>query len=165
MYSKSRRAIFDSNIIFTEILSTSRTAKSYREYLYRSYEEVKCAVVIHEVIRGSRKPRIYHKKNYREPDWKQLVHGLKPNNFATPKWEDWRIAGIAIHEMNHACNYGMNKSAQRKMTNDALIASLCIRHKAVLVTCDGDFQILKQCRQLEDLVIVDWNKLKTRILK
>lgn len=54
MYSKSRRAIFDSNIIFTEILSTSRTAKSYREYLYRSYEEVKCAVVIHkEAIRAS----------------------------------------------------------------------------------------------------------------
>ncbi len=163
MYSKSRRAVFDSNVVFTEILGTSRSAKAYREYLYRSYDEVKCAVVIHEVIRGSRKPRIYKKNNYREPDWKQLVHGLGPNSFATPQWKDWRIAGIAIHEMNHSSNYKMGKEALRKMTNDALIASICVRHKAVLVTCDNDFQKLKQCRHLMELNIVDWNILKTKI--
>ena len=118
---------------------------------------------MHEVIRGSRKPRQW--RNNWEPSWKRILENLEHITCATPEWIDWRNAGIAVHELNHIMGYSMCKEAIRKMTNDALIASVCVRQNASLLTCDSDFYHLRRTRQLANLVIIDWKKLKIKVIE
>jgi len=77
-----------------------------------------------------------------------------------PTLDDWKAAGRALQELRTA-----DVVRLRKMTNDALIASLCLRKNLLLISADGDFAELKNTRTLAALSYVPWDVLRQRILE
>lgn len=152
---RSRPVLFDTNVFIGVFLSGSRDAARCRRYLLDTYDEVRCAVVLHELLRGD---KLVDRRRWREQR-KATGYDLPGSLVDAPSLEDWTTAGRALQELRIDDIVRL-----RKMTNDALIASLCVRRDLDLISADSDFLELKNTRYLRDLRVVPWERLRDRIL-
>ena len=144
----------------TELFGNTRDARRCRAYLVGTFDEVRCAVVMHEVMRGSIRRGPARSPT---PFWR-AYEPMEGVEMVTPDLTDWRRAGAAILEMNARSNYTLGVENLRKMTDDALIASLCVRRGFVLLTADEDFVALRATRELRGLRVIDWKKKRAEVL-
>ena len=149
-------AVFDTNLFVRVFLAQSAEARRCRRRLLKTFREVRCAVVLHELLRGDNS-RV-GRQDYR-PQSRALSRYLAASAVVeTPDLEDWKVAGYALQQLGN-----LDVVTLRKMTNDALIAALCARKDYFLVTADNDFRKLAKVRSLKGLRLLPWEELSPRL--
>lgn len=135
----------------------SAHARHILKYIIETFTEIRCAVILHEMLRG---------RQLVPPQRRRGGHGVTEDVFgmyghadlSTPTFADWKQAGLAMQELpNREPTY------LRKMSNDALIAAICIRNDYLLVTGDGDFGELRRTRRMAKLRLLRWEELERQV--
>lgn len=152
------RAVLDTNVCITTLFGKDKQAKRCRRFLVDTYDELRCTVVLHEIMRGSRLVR--QRKGRKRPSRWQIYQEIEVERLENPSVADWKNAGYAIQEINRT----LTTEAVRKMTNDALIAAICVRTNSTLISADTDFATLRQTRALSELRLIPWELLEQKIL-
>lgn len=151
-----KTAVFDTNLFIRIFLAQSAEARRYRQRLLRIFREVRCAVVLHELLRGDKAG--VSGQDYR-PQSRALARYLSATAVVeTPSLEDWKVAGYALQQLG-----SVDVVSLRKMTNDALIAALCARRNFLLVSADNDFTRLARVRSLNGLRLLPWEAVEPRL--
>ncbi|NCO38878.1 MAG: hypothetical protein AUJ96_14635 [Armatimonadetes bacterium CG2_30_66_41] len=149
--------VFDTNLFIRIFLAQSPEALRYRQRVRKRFREVRCAVVLHELLRGD-KGRAAG-QDYRPQSRARSLYLAAPAVVETPCLEDWQVAGYALQQLR------LNVVSRRKMTNDALIAALCARKNFLLVSADNDFEKLARARSLRGLQWMTWEEFVRSVLK
>jgi predicted nucleic acid-binding protein len=121
--------------------------------LLNTYTEIRCAVVLHELLRGDKFESRLAAQSV------AILREFFPTGVSLecPTDNDWKVAGIAIQQLPDQYH---SKECLRKMTNDTLIAAMCCRLNMTLISADKDFNVIKKLKTFSNLQLLPWDVLK-----
>ena len=151
-------ALFDTNAVRV-MFEEDRDSRKVVRGLASMFAEVRCAVVLQELLRGER----WHPDRRQRHRRKTVLGPYRSGpRIETPTLKDWQIAGQVLQRIPDQYR---TKEGLRKMTNDVLIAAICVRLDLILVSEDQDYEMLRKVKHLNDLRWIQWSTLRQQLLE